>query len=159
MNPRGGNSDQPSCNQGHARCATPRPSADGALPLIQEKDGRMFHSRDRSNCIVLAALIAASASAAQAQENKVSLFKVVTVKDEIVIGLSSDEMKALGGSDASAVAHALAQKGDMSVWQYNVHRGPNGDMQQAPTAKIGLLANASLRVEPYTTPYAIVPHQ
>ena len=73
--------------------------------------------------------------------------------------LSDDEMKALGGSDASAVAHALAQKGDMMVWQYNVHRGPNGDMQQAPTAKIGLLAGASLRVEPYTTPYAIVPHQ
>jgi hypothetical protein len=32
-------------------------------------------------------------------------------------------------------------------------------MQQAPTTKIGLLANASLRVEPYTTPYAIVPQQ
>jgi hypothetical protein len=79
-------------------------------------------------------------------------------KDEIVIGLSSDELKALGGSDASAVAHALAQKGDLTVWQYNVHRGPNGELQQAPTAKIGLLANASLRVEPYTTPYVIVPH-
>jgi hypothetical protein len=47
----------------------------------------------------------------------------------------------------------------MRVWQYNVHHGPNGDLQQAPTAKIGLLANASRRVEPYTTPYAIVPHQ
>jgi hypothetical protein len=33
-----------------------------------------------------------------------------------------------------------------------------GDLQQAPTAKIGLLANSSLRVEPYTTPYAGVPH-
>ncbi len=87
------------------------------------------------------------------------LFKVVTVKDEIVIGLSADELKALGGTDASAVAHALAQKGDLTVWQYNVHRGPNGELQQAPTAKIGLLANSSLRVEPYTTPYAIVPHQ
>jgi hypothetical protein len=27
------------------------------------------------------------------------------------------------------------------------------------TAKIGLLANSWLRVEPYTTPYAILPHQ
>jgi hypothetical protein len=94
-----------------------------------------------------------------AADSATSLFKVVTVKDEIVIGLSADELKALGGTDASAVAHALAQKGDMSVWQYNVHRGPNGDMQQAPTAKIALIANASLRVEPYTTPYTIVPHQ
>jgi hypothetical protein len=119
----------------------------------------MLYPRGKLKCVALAAFIMASASASQAQENKVNLFKVVTVKDEIVIGLSNDEMKALGGSDASAVAHALAQKGDMTVWQYNVHRGPNGDMQQAPTAKIGLLANASLRVEPYTTPYAIVPHQ
>jgi hypothetical protein len=47
----------------------------------------------------------------------------------------------------------------MTAWQYNVHRGPNGELQQAPTAKIGLLANASLRVEPYSTPYTVVPHQ
>ena len=115
------------------------------------------------NCVALAALVTAfvmaSASVSQAQQNKINLFKVVTVKDEIIIGLSDDEMKVLGGSDASAVAHTLAQKGDMTVWQYNVHRGPNGEFQQAPTAKIGLLANSSLRVEPYTTPYAIVPHQ
>jgi predicted secreted protein len=119
----------------------------------------MFHPRDKLKCAAVAALIVAAASASQAQENKVNLFKVVTIKDEIVIGLSDDEMKALGGPDAGAVARALAQKGDMMVWQYNVHRGPNGDIQQAPTARIGLLANASLRVEPYTTPYAIVPHQ
>jgi hypothetical protein len=96
---------------------------------------------------------------ALAEDSKTSLFKIVTVKDEIVIGLSTDELKALGGTDASAVAHALAQKGDMAVWQYNVHRGANGELQQAPTAKIGLIANSSLRVEPYTTPYVIVPHQ
>ncbi|WP_433994667.1 hypothetical protein [Bradyrhizobium lablabi] len=101
----------------------------------------------------------AGAQAAWAQESKMVLFKVVTVKDEIIIGLSADELKALGGADASAVAHALAQKGDMTVWQYNVHRGQNGELQQAPTAKIGLLANSSLRVEPYTTPYTILPHQ
>jgi hypothetical protein len=119
----------------------------------------MFSRFDKLKCGALAVLIFTSAQAAWAQENKTDLFKVVTVKDEIVIGLSADELKALGGSDASAVAHALAQKGDLTVWQYNVHRGPNGEMQQAPTAKIGLLANSSLRVEPYTTPYVIVPHQ
>jgi hypothetical protein len=107
----------------------------------------------------LAVVLLAGAQAAWAQDDKTDLFKVVTVKDEIIIGLSVDELKALGGSDASAVAHALAQKGDMTVWQYNVHRGPNGELQQAPTAKIALLANSSLRVEPYTTPYAVLPHQ
>src|SRR5947209_13623084 len=39
--------------------------------------------------------------------------------------------------DASAVAHTLGQKGELTVWQYNVHRGTNGELQQAPTAKIG----------------------
>jgi hypothetical protein len=110
-------------------------------------------------CFSLAVLGLAPTQGASAQESKTDLFKVITVKDEIVIGLSADELKALGGTDASAVAHALAQKGDMMVWQYNVHRGPNGELQQAPTARIGLIANSSLRVEPYATAYAIVPHQ
>ena len=69
---------------------------------------------------------------ALAEDSKTSLFKIVTVKDEIVIGLSTDELKALGGTDASAVAHALAQKGDMAVWQYNVHRGANGELPTCP---------------------------
>jgi len=119
----------------------------------------MFSRRDLMRSGGLAVLMLTSASGAWAQEKKVTLFRVITVKDEVVIGLTADELKALGGSDAGAIAHALAQKGDMTVWQYNVRRGPNGELQQAPTAKIGLIANASLRVEPYTTPYAIVPHE
>jgi hypothetical protein len=102
--------------------------------------------------------LAITVTASAAQDGKTSLFKVVTVKDEIVIGLSADELTALGGSDASAVAHALAQKGDLTAWQYNVHRGPNGDLQMTPSARIGLLAHASLRVEPYSSPYAVSPH-
>ncbi len=93
-----------------------------------------------------------------AQESKTSLFKVITVKDEIVIGLSADEMTAIGGTDASAVAHALAQKGDLTAWQYNVHRGQNGELQMTASAKVGLLAHSSLRVEPYSTPYSVTPH-
>jgi hypothetical protein len=119
----------------------------------------MFSRRDLAKSGALLALTISPLQGAEAQANKTDLFKVITVKDEIVIGLSSDELKALGGTDASAVANALAQKGDMAVWQYNVHRSPNGELQQAPTAKIGLIANSSLRGEPYTTPYAIVPHQ
>src|SRR5271169_2191652 len=119
----------------------------------------MLPRRDILKACSLTIVMLASAQGAWAQENKTDLFKVITVKDEIVIGLSADELKALGGTDASAVAHALAQKGDMAVWQYTVRRGPNGELQQAPTAKIGLIADSSLRVEPYTTPYAILPHQ
>jgi hypothetical protein len=119
----------------------------------------MILRRDIVRRSALLVLMLTAAQGAWAQEKKMNLFKIVTVKDEIVIGLTADELKALGGSDAGAVARALAQKGEMTAWQYNVHRGPNGELQQAPTAKIGLIANSSLRVEPYTTPYAIVPHE
>jgi hypothetical protein len=123
----------------------------------------MLARRDILTCGSLAALLVALAPNARAQEtkqeSKTALFKVVTSKDEIIIGLTTDELKALGGTDAAAVAHALAQKGDMAVWQYNVHRGANGELQESPTARIGLIANSSLRVEPYSTTYTIVPHQ
>ena len=123
----------------------------------------MLARRDILTCGSLAALLVTLAPNAWAQETrqetKTALFKVVTSKDEIIIGLTTDELKALGGTDAAAVAHALAQKGDMAVWQYNVHRGPNGELQESPTARIGLIANSSLRVEPYSTTYTIVPHQ
>jgi hypothetical protein len=119
----------------------------------------MFQRRNIVCCGTLAVLLLGAGQGASAQEKKMNLFKVITVKDEIIIGLTPDELKALGGNDAGAVAHALAQKGDLTVWQYNVHRGASGELQQAPTAKIGLIAHSSLRVEPYTTPYTIVPHE
>jgi len=61
----------------------------------------MLSRRNMVKCGALAVLILAGAQAAWAQENKTDLFKVVTVKDEIIIGLSADELKALGGSDAN----------------------------------------------------------
>ena len=88
-----------------------------------------------------------------------SLFKVVSVKDEIVIGLSAAELSALGGNDAGAVAKALASKSTLSVWQYAVRKAANGDLEQAPLRKIGLIAHDSLRVEPVTTPLKVVAHE
>src|ERR1700739_4561972 len=102
----------------------------------------------------LALLLMTATHVAWGQDKAMTaLFKIITVKDEIVIGLNADELDRLGGRDAGAVARALAAKGEMTVWQYGVRRGPDGALQQAPTQKIGLLANSSLRVEPYTTPY------
>ena len=111
-------------------------------------------------CVALAMLLMMATQAAWSQDKVMTtLFKIITVKDEIVIGLNADELSRLGGQDAGAVARALAAKGEMTVWQYGVRRGPNGDLQQAPTQKVGLLANSSLRVEPYTTLYKIVAHE
>jgi hypothetical protein len=108
----------------------------------------------------LAVLLTTAAQPAFSEEKGMTkLFKIVTVKDEIVIGLNETELSQVGGNDAGAVARTLAAKGEMTAWQYAVKHGANGELQQAPLRQVGLLANASLRVEPFTSPYAIVPHQ
>lgn len=89
--------------------------------------------------------------------DKISLFKVVTTKDEIVIGLTDDELSKIDGRNAGGVAKMLAAKGAMTVWQYAVRKAETGALEQAPLRKIGLMANASLRVEPYTSPLKVVP--
>ena len=109
--------------------------------------------------LLAAALLAASAAPIAAQIKETSLFKVVSVKDEIVIGLSAAELAALGGSDAGAVAKALVSKGTLSVWQYAVRKAANGDLEQAPRAKLGVIAHDSLRVEPYATPLKVIAHE
>ena len=89
--------------------------------------------------------------------DKVSLFKIITAKDEIVIGISDDELAQIDGKNAGGIAKALVAKGSLSVWQYAVHKSATGDLEQAPLHKIGLLAAESLRVEPYATPLKVLP--
>ena len=117
---------------------------------------------DRRQLLQLSALpisltFAGSVHAENAEE--ISLFKIISVKDEIVIGLSGAELDQLGGRDAGAIARSLAAKGTLTVWQYAVRKGKNGDLEQAPLNKIGLIAHDSLRVEPYRTPLKVLPHE
>jgi hypothetical protein len=87
----------------------------------------------------------------------VSLFKVITARDEIVIGITDAELAQVDGMNAGGIAKMLVAKGSMSVWQYAVRKSPSGDLEQAPLRQVGLLASESLRVEPYASPLKVVP--
>ena len=89
--------------------------------------------------------------------DKVSLFKVITTRDEIVIGISEADLAQMEGQNAGGVAKPLVAKGSMSVWQYAVRKSAGGDLEQSPLHKIGLIASDSLRVEPYATPLKVLP--
>jgi hypothetical protein len=89
--------------------------------------------------------------------DKVSLFKVITTKDEVVIGMSDDDLAQVDGKNAGGIAKMLVAKGSISVWQYAVHKSSSGDLEQAPLHKIGLIATDALRVEPYATPLKVLP--
>jgi len=107
----------------------------------------------------LAMLLLAATQTARSEDKTTTLFKIVTVKDEIISGLSADELGRLGGHDVGAVARALTTKGELTVWQYAVRKAGNGDLQEAPLRQVALLASSSLRVEPYPTPLAVIPHE
>lgn len=85
----------------------------------------------------------------------VLLFKIVTVRDEIVIGLSAAQLAALGGSSVDAVGRGLS-RGALTAWQFVVRRRDDGVLEQAPLREVSILGRDSIRVEPYTTPLPIV---
>ena len=120
---------------------------------------RRFGQRLFRQASKLAVMLTMATSPVSAQDAATILFKVITVKDEIVIGLSAAELDQLGGRDAGAIARALTSKGTLNVWQYAVKKASNGDLEQAPLRKIGIIANESLRVEPFSTPLKVLPHE
>ena len=104
-------------------------------------------------CLIMESVVIQPALAA----DKVLLFKVITQKDEIVIGMSDDDLAQVDGRNAGGIAKMLVAKGSMSVWQYAVHKSASGDLEQAPLHKVGLIATESLRVEPYASPLRVLP--
>ena len=118
----------------------------------------MHMSKRRLLCLGFACLIMESVVIQPAfAADKVSLFKVITQKDEIVIGMTDDELAQVDGKNAGGIAKMLVAKGSMSVWQYAVHKSASGDLEQAPLHKVGLIATESLRVEPYASPLKVLP--
>ncbi len=100
-----------------------------------------------------AALIAVlvTAGTALAQAAPVQLFKVVTVKDEITIGVTAAEAAKLGaGPLLDALATVLNRQGQLSAWQYAVRKGSDGSLEQAPLRRVALFKTDSLRLEPVT---------
>ena len=66
---------------------------------------------------------AAKASAADA----VTMFKVISPRDEIFVGVPAADLAAMGqGAPAEAIARKVAADGQLSLWQYSVQRGANG---------------------------------
>ena len=107
--------------------------------------------RFRSNrlllAVALAGLILESVLSHPAlATSKVSLFKVITAKDEIIIGLDDDQLASFDEKNAGGVAKHLAQKGTFTAWQYGVRKAEAGALEQAPLRQIGLLSNDTLRV-------------
>jgi len=105
---------------------------------------------------VAAATLSAVSLVAYAQEpGTVRLFKVVSPRDDIVVGIESGQLGAGSAPDVQRFAALLADKSPLTVWQYASQKDAGGALVQAPLRQVALFKNELLRIEPYSTPLAI----
>jgi len=107
-----------------------------------------------------AAAIALSAGTVSAQQAAaIKLFKVITAKDEVEIGLTDEELRSFGPlPDVENLAQHLVDAGQMTVWQYAVKRASDGGTVHAPLRRIAIFKSDTLRIEPFNpAPLKAVP--
>jgi hypothetical protein len=107
---------------------------------------RLGARRRGLTAVAAAATVLAFGAVAWADATPVKLFKIVTAKDEVEIGLSDDELK---GGEIDTLAKRLADAGQITVWQYAVRKNANGDLEHAPLKKIAIFKTDTLRIEPF----------
>ncbi|MDQ0573466.1 hypothetical protein QFZ42_005300 [Variovorax paradoxus] len=100
----------------------------------------------------LAAIVRPARAQAQAP---VQLFKLISPKDEIVVGIEAAQLGAGQGPGVQRLAELLVAKGQLTLWQYASQKDAGGALVQAPLRQVAVFKNELLRIEPYTTPLAI----
>jgi hypothetical protein len=106
----------------------------------------MFGGMLRYACLALTLGV----GSALAQEAPIKLFKVITAKDEVVIGLTDPELRSFGPrGDIENLAERLVSAGQVTAWQYAVQRAADGSTVQAPLRRVAVFKSDTLRIEPY----------
>ena len=96
---------------------------------------------------------------ASAQDAEVSLFKVVSAKDDMVVGLTQDELARFGpGVRLEVFAAELQRRGQLPVWQYaSTRAAQGGDLVMSPVQRIIVIYPGTARIEPYRSALKVAP--
>ena len=90
-------------------------------------------------------------------QDQVKLFKFISARDEVVVGITTDELKTFGaGPELDNLARHLFDAGQMTIWQYAVRKDQSGNLQQAPLKRIAVFKSDTVRIEPYSSPLPVV---
>jgi hypothetical protein len=101
---------------------------------------------------IMGTTVSASCPVAAADGDAVSLFRIVTTRDEVTVGLTNAELGGAGERPAlEAVAERLARQGYLISWQYASGRGTDGSVRQMPVRRIAVHSGGVVRIEPFRT--------
>lgn len=112
-----------------------------------------FSRRAVSQLLLVSASAWALAAPAQGVAT-VKLFKIVSPRDDIVVGVDAEQLGG-GAPDVQRLAAALADKGQLTLWQYASHKDVNGALVQAPLRQVAIFKSELLRIEPYSSPLPV----
>ena len=95
---------------------------------------------------------------AYADEPAVSLFKVITVKDEVVVGLPRETLAGMGhGTPLDVFAAELQRRGQMSAWQYASTKNAQRELVMSALRRVNFFCAGTARIEPYSSSLKVVP--
>lgn len=115
-----------------------------------------FRRRATFGLLFLPAAFVARRVRAQASA-PVLLFKAVSPRDDIVVGIESAQLGAGTTPPVQRLAAMLADKGQLTLWQYASQHDAGGALVQAPLKQVVIFKNELLRLEPYATPLPVKP--
>ncbi|MGP0059144.1 MAG: hypothetical protein ACLPID_07650 [Beijerinckiaceae bacterium] len=116
-----------------------------------------FRPNRRTALAMGVAVTAAALSIPAHAAGGVTLFKIVTPKDDMFVGITAEEFEKLGaGAPVEVLAKKIAAEGQMTFWQYGVKHGEQGQLVFAPTGKVSVFAAGVVRIEPYKAAYEVI---
>lgn len=110
------------------------------------------------SALAVCALAGAAAPALAEGPIPMKLFKIITIRDEVVVGLNDDELRSFGPkADLDNLANQIATAGQLTVWQYVVKKGDDGALRQTPGQRVAIFKTDTLRIEPYVSGLPVDP--
>ncbi|WP_439595122.1 hypothetical protein [Falsiroseomonas sp.] len=108
--------------------------------------------------LLLGGSLAAAGRAAAAPAGRVRLFQVVTIRADLLLGLTPAELAALGpGPDVERLARSIAQHGQVAGWLYRCLRGPDGAQRLVAGGRISVSRQEALTLRPYLPAMPVLP--
>jgi len=88
----------------------------------------------------------------------VRLFRVVTMREDVLLGLTPEDLASLGtGPEVERLARRIATEGQVTAWRYVAGRASDGSMRLVARHRVAVLRQDALMVEPYAAALQVLP--
>ena len=89
---------------------------------------------------------------------EVSLFRVVTIRSDLILGLTTAEIAALGrGSEIERLARRFAEASELTAWKYMESRGPDGASLLTTRGRVSVSGRDALLIEGFVAGMPVLP--